>query len=158
MEQEPAGTEWFVHATAVVVGEAGVLIRGASGAGKSSLALALLASEAAPARHVSLIGDDRVRLTLMHGRLVARAHPAIAGRIEQRGEGLLNLAYEPAAVIRCTVDICPLEPGCDIPPRSPADDERTTAIGGVTLPRLALRKEISPQEAARRVASFLARL
>ena len=76
-----------VHAACVVLGEAGVLIRGESGAGKSSLALGLI--EAAPAHGLfgALVADDRVRITCAHGRLVARPHPAIAGRIELRGLG-----------------------------------------------------------------------
>jgi len=149
--------QWCAHATAVIVGEAGVLIRGASGAGKSALALALLAA-GTPARLVSLIGDDRVQLSVVNGRLVARAHPAIAGCIEQRGEGILRLGYEPAAVIRMTADIYPLAAGRDIPPRTPSDDELTVEIAGLMLPRLALPKELSSEESARRVISFLCRL
>ena len=54
-----------VHATAVLVGADGVLIRGESGAGKSALALALIE------RGARLIADDRLMLSACHGRLVA---------------------------------------------------------------------------------------
>lgn len=52
-----------VHGTAAVVGEAGVLIRGASGAGKSSLALALVDAAAARGLFARLVGDDRISCT-----------------------------------------------------------------------------------------------
>lgn len=149
--------EWKIHATAVVIGEAGVLIRGTSGAGKSALALALMAS-GSPLRSVWLVADDRVCLSVVHGRLIARPHPAIAGLIEQRGEGLIPSSFESAAVVRCAVDLCPLRRRRDIPPRSPGDDDRSVTLGGVALPRLALPQEISPEEASRRIISFLGRL
>ena len=48
-------------------------------------------------------------LSASHGRLIARGHPAIHGKIEQRGEGILEIGAEPAAVVRLVVDIVPAE-------------------------------------------------
>ena len=59
MSATPAG--WTaLHATAVVVGESGVLLRGPSGAGKSSLALALIWAARERAGFAALVADDRV--------------------------------------------------------------------------------------------------
>ena len=89
-----------VHASGVVVWRGGIVIRGASGAGKSSLALALLDAAAQAALFGALIGDDRLLLSRAIGRLIARGHPAIRGQIEQRGVGILEIGAEPAASSR----------------------------------------------------------
>ena len=106
-----------VHATAVAIGEAGVLIRGVSGAGKSKLALAMLAEAGRKGLFARLICDDRVRLSASGGRLLAHAHPAIAGMIEGRGEGILAMAHEASAVVRAVVDL--VDPQAGRPPRLP---------------------------------------
>lgn len=125
-----------VHAACVVLGEAGVLIRGESGAGKSSLALGLI--EAAPARGLfgALVADDRVRIACAHGRLVARPHPAIAGRIELRGLGLIALPAEGACVLRCVVDLV------EAAARMPEEADARAAILGIGLPRLCLDRSL----------------
>lgn len=97
--------EFEVHASAVVIGEAGILIRGASGSGKSRLALALIGSARAAGAFARLVGDDRIRLENCNGRLIARGHPLILGRIEQRGAGILREPFIPAAVVRLIVDL-----------------------------------------------------
>jgi serine kinase of HPr protein (carbohydrate metabolism regulator) len=135
-----------VHATALVVGEAGVLIRGRSGAGKSSLAEAILAEAALRGRFARLVGDDSVRLAAAGGRLLARPHPRIVGLIERRGAGLARVASEPAAVVRLVIDLG----GPDEPDRIPAEKDKRAALHGVSLPRLRLRTGLPPQEAARR--------
>lgn len=121
-----------VHAACVVLGEAGVLIRGESGAGKSSLALGLVEAAAARGLFGALVADDRVRIACAHGRLVARPHPAIAGRIELRGLGLLALPAEGACVLRCVVDLV------EAATRMPEEAEERAEILGIGLPRLCL--------------------
>ena len=71
------------QSTAVAIGNRAILIEGAPGVGKSSLALALID------RGAVLIGDDSVMLEASHGRLVARPHPATRGLLEVRNLGLL---------------------------------------------------------------------
>lgn len=95
----------YVHATAVAFGAGGVLILGPSGAGKSALALALIEAARRAGRFARLVGDDRVSLSAAHGRLIARPHPAIAGRIERRGSGLETTAHEPASAISLVIDL-----------------------------------------------------
>src|SRR5262249_61203245 len=84
-----------VHASAVLAGARGVLIRGPAGSGKSQLALALiLAAETGLLRFARLIGDDRLHLEVHHGRLVVRPAATLAGRIEVRGVGVRAVAVE----------------------------------------------------------------
>jgi serine kinase of HPr protein (carbohydrate metabolism regulator) len=147
-------TGTYVHATVVVVGEAGVLIRGASGSGKSALALALLAAAEQRGLFARLVGDDRVSLLPTGDRLLARAHPAIAGLIEERGTGLLPVPYETAAIIRCVVDLAG-ESTTGQTARLPEVEQKTALVDSIRLPRLALDSRASAQEGARRILSLL---
>jgi len=105
-----------------------VLIRGASGSGKSRLALALI--DALPGR-ARLVADDRVHLVAANGRLLAMVPDAIKGRIEIRGLGIRAVDYEPLALVMLVVDL-------DAPDaaRMPEDASRRTEISGVKLSRL----------------------
>lgn len=138
----------FSHASAVVIGESGVLIRGASGASKSALALALIEAARRAGAFAALVGDDRIALSPAHERLIARGHPSIAGRIERRGIGVLTVEALPAAVVRLLIDLVPPAEA----PRLPdgPDDHRLdhdgwdfsglprVAIEGIELPLLRL--------------------
>lgn len=73
-----------VHATCVAVAGNGALIIGASGSGKSALALQMMAFGAA------FVADDRVTLELVGDRVLADAAPQIRDLIEARGIGLLR--------------------------------------------------------------------
>ena len=74
--------------------DAGVLLLGESGSGKSDLALRLVAMGAL------LVADDRTLLGVEHGMLVGRAPPSLQGLIEVRGLGILRLPTAPKAPIR----------------------------------------------------------
>ena len=77
----------------------GVLIEGASGAGKSDLALRLLE------RGWSLVADDRCLVWTCGGRVYGRAANALKGLIEARGVGVEPVSvrdFAPIALIaRC---------------------------------------------------------
>jgi HPr kinase/phosphorylase len=123
-----------VHASAVLVGARALLIRGPSGSGKSKLVLNLLAAaRGGSLSFVRLIGDDRVHLEAVHGRLLVRPAPEIAGLVEVRGLGPIRLPFEPLAVVGCVVDLADPEAQ-----RFPEPAERSVTLGGVTLPRIAL--------------------
>ena len=125
-----------IHASGIVIGEAGVVIRGAPGAGKSSLALALLAAAEQGAHFAALVGDDRLYLSAHHGRLIARGHPAIRGKIERRGQGIAEIGAEPGAVVRLVIDILPPDQVL----RYPEAVNSYVTLCGVELPLLALPK------------------
>ena len=132
----------LVHASAAIIGETGVLVRGASGSGKSRLVLALIAEAGLRGQFARLVGDDRVDLANAAGRLVVCPHPAIAGRIERRGQAIARLPHEPAAVVGLVVDLVAAVP------RLPDGDEEALLLFGVRLARLAIWQEAPAQEAA----------
>jgi len=74
-----------LHATCVAIGEHAVLLIGASGSGKSDLALRLID------RGAVLVSDDQTVLTLTDGVLIAAPPATIAGLIEVRGIGIVPL-------------------------------------------------------------------
>ena len=114
-----------VHASAVLVGAQGVLIRGPSGSGKSMLAAALID------RGARLIADDRVHLSACHGRIMATAPAAIAGMVELRGRGILSVPAERSAIIWLVVDLVS-EDGLE---RMPENAQFSATILGVAVPR-----------------------
>ncbi|MGE3149981.1 MAG: HPr kinase/phosphorylase [Pseudorhodoplanes sp.] len=128
-----------IHASAVLVGARAVLIRGASGAGKSRLALALLAAPASGRLSFArLIGDDRICVEAAHGRLLVRPAPALAGLIEIRGIGIRTVAFERVGAVGLVVDLAIHAP------RLPTGDESRAEIAGVWLPRLAVADGVDP--------------
>lgn len=120
-----------VHASAVAIGGDGVLIRGRSGSGKSALVLSLLDRDPDTAR---LVADDRVILSRDGDRLLATPPPALAGKLEVRGQGIVEVAHLPAAAIALVVDLLPAG-DC---PRLPEPADASVTLLDVTLPRLAL--------------------
>jgi len=121
-----------VHASAVLVGEHAVLIRGASGSGKSRLAWALLeAGRAGALPYTRLVADDRVRVFTAGGRLLAAAPETIAGMIEVRGLGIRRVDCEPLACIGWVVELGAAD-GARLPERGAGEVE----ILGIKLPRL----------------------
>lgn len=99
-----------LHASCVALDERAVLILGPAGAGKSGLALRLMALGAV------LVADDRTELALRDGTLVARCPPALRGMIEARGLGILNAPVQDEAAVVLAVDLA--TPETDrLPPR-----------------------------------------
>lgn len=117
-----------IHASAILLGHRGILIRGASGSGKSRLALALL--RAAGSSFARLVGDDRIHLEAAHGRLLMRPAKKLEGLIEVRGVGIVRLPYEPVVVASLVIDLAPEVL------RLPQETDLETEIEGVALARL----------------------
>jgi len=88
-----------LHASCVAWQGAGLLILGASGSGKSGLALTLMAWGCA------LVADDRTVVARAGATLIASAPPALAGRIEARGIGILTAPALPRARLVLAVDL-----------------------------------------------------
>lgn len=129
-----------IHASAVLVGEAAVLIRGPSGSGKSRLAFDLiLAGRAGQIPATVLVGDDRVHLVEENGALLVRPAPALAGLIEIRGLGIRRCDHAGQGTVRLVVDL-----GAPDTARLPDADALQTRIGGIALSRVPVGADFSP--------------
>jgi serine kinase of HPr protein (carbohydrate metabolism regulator) len=123
----------------------GALIEGASGAGKSDLALRALEIG------FRLVSDDRTLVWACEGRLYGACPPRIAGLIEARGLGMLREIARPLAQIRLLV-ICQ---GPDEPIERLPDSEHR-AFEGISLPVLRLHAiQASAPAKLRRALSHL---
>jgi len=116
-----------MHASCVAIDGAGVLLRGPSGAGKSDLALRLIDGGAL------LVADDQVELEPSpQGHLFAAPPPALAGRLEVYGIGILEMDHLADVPVRLLVDLV-----------SPAAVERLPEprrclLAGIAVPAIAL--------------------
>ena len=114
-----------IHASTVAVDGRAVLISGPSGSGKSDLTLRLLD------RGFSLVSDDQTHVRREGDRLIASPPPNIAGKLEIRGIGIVdmdNLTDVPVALlVELTSDI----------QRMP-EDSRERPILGVPLPLIGI--------------------
>jgi serine kinase of HPr protein (carbohydrate metabolism regulator) len=77
-----------LHASCVAINGLAVLIEGPSGAGKSDLALRLID------RGGVLVSDDYTVLIRKAKQLVATAPATIAGKIEVRGLGIIEMPHQ----------------------------------------------------------------
>ena len=120
-----------VHATSVAIEGRAVLLCGASGMGKSDLALRLID------RGAILISDDYTIVQCSEGRLDASAPATIAGKMEVRGLGVIDVPSVDHARLALIIDLSQ-----DID-RMPADPEERM-IAGATLPVV----KVAPFEAS----------
>lgn len=129
-----------VHATAVEVDGAAVLLRGPSASGKSDLALRLID------RGGRLVADDRTLLTLRDGCVEASAPPEIEGRMEIRGLGIVRVPTCGLATVRLVVDLVP----AGAVERMPC--ETSTALLGLRIPAMRLDPFEASADAKVRIA------
>lgn len=123
-----------IHGTTVALGEAGLIVCGGSGAGKTTLALALLDHARTRGAFARLVADDYTHVAVAGGRLIARAPDTIAGCAELRGDGVI--AVHNLAAVRLTQLVELVTP--EDAPRMPEDAERIATLCGVRIPRLVL--------------------
>ena len=99
----------LVHGTAVALGDVAALFRGASGSGKSDLALRCLGLPAGSliGQSARLVADDQVILTRDGSGLSVSAPPTIAGRLEVRGIGIITVGAVTPARLALVVDLVP---------------------------------------------------
>jgi HPr kinase/phosphorylase len=128
-----------VHASAVLVGDRAVLIRGPCGSGKSRLAFdLLLAGRAGLIAPAALVGDDRVHLWPHQGMLMVRPAPALAGLIEIHGLGIRHCDFVPEARIGLVVDLDATDAE-----RLPPPEALQTKINGILILRIPVEQGFS---------------
>jgi HPr kinase/phosphorylase len=115
----------LVHATTVDIAGLGVLILGESGAGKSDLALRLIAAGAL------LVADDRTDVTIAGDALRATSPATILGLLEARGVGIIRAATTSATRLRLAVSLI-----VTLPERMP--ELRAWSLPGHTKPSIPL--------------------
>ncbi|WP_185984031.1 HPr kinase/phosphorylase [Aureimonas mangrovi] len=125
-----------VHASLIAIDRKGVFILGASGSGKSSLALSLLRAARREGMEAALVADDRVVVERRDGLLSGRAPEVLSGLVEIRGIGILRLPVAPQASLTLVVELVP------VPERMP--DCAEIAISGVRLRRILLPERQAP--------------
>jgi HPr kinase/phosphorylase len=115
-----------LHATCVQVGGIGVVLLGASGAGKSDLALRLIDAGAL------LVADDQLEVEATAAGLLGRPVERLAGLLEVRGLGILRVPYCRVSPLGLVVELDAARPA----PRLP--EPSTYPILGTELRRIRL--------------------
>jgi serine kinase of HPr protein (carbohydrate metabolism regulator) len=132
-----------LHASCVALDGRAVLITGISGSGKSDLSLRLLD------RGFILVSDDQTIVRKSGEKLIATAPATIAGKLEIRGVGIVEMEtvkdVQVALLVELTSDI----------QRMP-DDSRERPVLGVKLPLISV--DATTASAASKVALALDRL
>ncbi len=111
-----------LHASTVAIDGRAVLLTGPSGSGKSDLALRMLD------RGFTLVSDDQTIVRKDSDRLIASAPPNIAGKLEIRGIGIVEMERVDNVAIALIVELTNSQIQ-----RLP-DDSRERPILGVKLP------------------------
>lgn len=130
------GPMTIVHACCVIIGEAGILIRGPSGSGKSDLTLRLIDEGA------QLVADDYCEIKARKGVLRAQAPAPIAGNLEVRGYGILTLPFVTSASVGLVVNLADEQDIERLP------EESTCQIDGIPIPQAWIDPK-SPSASAR---------
>ncbi len=116
----------LVHATAIAIDGAAILLRGPPGAGKSDLALRLIDGGA------RLVADDQAELRRREDQILVAAPAVIAGLIEVRGIGILRVDHIVAAPLVLLIDLVPSAEVERLP------ENRFEDVLGLSFPLMAL--------------------
>ena len=132
-----------IHASTVAKDGRAVLLTGLSGAGKSDLALRLLD------RGFALVSDDQTILKRQGTQLLASAPATIAGKIEIRGIGIVDMEHVSDVPVALLVELT------SEVQRLP-DENRERPIAGIPIPLISV--DATTASAASKVAIALDRL
>lgn len=108
----PKPLSMILHASCVAIDGRAVVLTGASGSGKSALALQLIALGA------SLVADDRTIVTGSAQGLRAACPERLTGLIEARGVGIMHAPHTPRARVVLAIAMDQAETERLPPPRS----------------------------------------
>ena len=133
--------EALIHGTCLAIGGAGVLLLGQPGSGKSDLALRLIDGSgtglSGVARSARLVADDQVAVRRSGTRLLASAPAALAGKLEIRGLGIVDIDAAPEAELKLAVRLSPADEIERLPDLARARME----ILGATIPLVLIDPE-----------------
>jgi len=121
----PQAAHVWLHASCVQLDGVGVVLLGASGVGKSDLALRLIDAGAL------LVADDQLRVECGPNGLLGRAAETLAGLLEVRGLGIVRLPY-------CRVSPLGLVVELDAEPAPRLPELSTYTLLGIRLRHLRL--------------------
>jgi serine kinase of HPr protein (carbohydrate metabolism regulator) len=127
----PGAAHVRLHATCVQLGGVGVVLLGASGVGKSDLALRLIDAGAL------LVADDQLEVEATPTGLLGRPAETLAGLLEVRGLGILRLPFCRESPLGLVVEL-------DARPAPRLPEPSTWPILGIELRHLRL----DPREAS----------
>ncbi len=112
-------------ASAMAIGDRAILIEGPSGIGKSELCLMLFD------RGAHVISDDQTELTISGNQVLAASAPNIAGQLEIRNLGIMNLGYVINIPVALIVTLSQNAPRF-------IDEARHISILGIEMPQVML--------------------
>ncbi|WP_416407823.1 HPr kinase/phosphorylase [Agrobacterium rosae] len=126
-----------IHASAIVVGQTGLLFVGPSGSGKSELAFSFLTEARRCRLPVALVADDQVFITLRNGIVIAERPESIKGLLELRGSGIISVDSVAEAPMHYAITSVPHPES----PRLPPENETMELVFGARLPLLRIPRD-----------------
>lgn len=121
-----------LHATAIVVGETGIVFTGPSGSGKSELAFSFLTEAERCGLFAALIADDQIFVYRDGETIMAERPETIAGLLELRGSGIISIKSVSRAALHFAVTTVLSAES----PRLPDENEALALPCGGQLPLL----------------------
>jgi serine kinase of HPr protein (carbohydrate metabolism regulator) len=134
---DPSSHRTSLHASCVALGDDGVLILGAPGAGKSDLVLRLIDQPGFGTGdaliRAKLVSDDQTIIERRGDALYAASPKPIAGLLEIRGQGIVAIDHVPEVRLALVVRLMPAKEIERLP-----ESTHINRFAGVTLPEIAI--------------------
>lgn len=123
------------HGCAIVLGDRGLMVLGASGSGKSRLCHLLVERWTEQNLYARWVADDRILIeeigdNVSGDKVIVRSPDSIVGLAERRFHGIGPVSYQPRAVVDLVVQ---LEPTENLQ-RLPDSNLNWTSLRGTELP------------------------